>query len=164
MTAATRLPPYSALQKVVNELRFLRFSVTEHPLRLFLKNQGVTDYVSSRELEKFKDRRVTILGWGIISRRVVTAKRESMKFLTLEDPDGIIEVVLFPEIYRRCGRLLQTRGPFQITGVVQSRVKGEANVIAEKIRVLEWTQETNRLRSGQTQSFGSQVKEAAGAF
>ena len=164
MNAATRLPPYSALQKVVNELRFLRFSVTEHPLRLLLKNQGIPDYVSSRELEKFKNQRVTILGWGIISRRVVTSQQESMKFLTLEDPDGIIEVVLFPEIYRRCGRLLQTRGPFQITGVVQSRVKGEANVIAEKIRVLEWTQETNRLRSGQTRSFDSQVKEAAGMF
>ena len=132
------LPPYSIQQKVVHELHYLGFSVTEHPLKLLLRRESSGKYMSSQELEGLKGQRVTVLGYGVISRRVLTARRESMKFLTLEDPDGIIEVVLFPKVYRRYGMLLRNRGPFQITGMVQSRVKGEANLIAEKIRVLDW--------------------------
>ncbi len=138
LSETINLPPYSIQQKVVYELHYLGFSVTEHPLKILLKRQSNGKYVSSQELERFKNRRVTVLGYGVTSCRVLTARRESMKFLTLEDPDGIIEVVLFPKVYRRYGALLQDRGPFQITGVVQSRVKGEANLIAEKIRLLEW--------------------------
>ena len=155
------LPSYSIRQKVVHELHYLGFSVTEHPLKLLLKRQSSGKYVSSQELERFKNQRVTVLGWGVISRRVLTASRESMKFLTLEDPDGIIEVVLFPNVYRRYGRLLQDRGPFQITGVVQSRVKGEANLIAEKIRRLEWNKSASEHLPGRVRSAMKGTQRAA---
>ncbi len=136
LTAGLSLPPYSKMQRVLHELHILRFSVTEHPLRLFLETNWVAEYTLSSELEKFKDQDVTIVGWGVISRRVLTANKQSMKFLTVEDPEGIVEVVLFPDVYRRYARILQGRGPFQITGRVQSRIPGEANVIARRIRVL----------------------------
>ncbi len=155
------LPPYSIQQKVIHELHYLGFSVTEHPLKLLLKRQSNGKYVSSQELERFKNQRVTVLGWGVISRRVLTARRESMKFLTLEDPDGIIEVVLFPNVYRRYGALLQTRGPFQITGVVQSRVKGEANLIAEKIRLLEWKNPVGKQLPGVVHSAANRIRQSA---
>ena len=147
LTAELNLPPYTKRQRVLHELHFLRFAVTEHPLRLFLETQRPEKYVLSTELEKFKDREVTILGWGVISRRIVTAKRQSMKFLTVEDPEGIVEVILFPDVYRRYARLLQGRGPFQITGKVQSRIPGEANVIASRIRVLHLFEENSGFRA-----------------
>jgi len=155
------LPPYSIQQKVIHELHYLGFSVTEHPLRLLLKRQASGTYVSSQELESLKNQRVTVLGWGVISRRVLTARRESMKFLTLEDPDGIIEVVLFPNVYRRYGVLLQDRGPFQITGIVQSRIKGEANLIAERIQRLEWRDTAEKPSKNATPWTWSRAYQAA---
>ncbi len=147
LTTDLNLPPYSKIQKVLHELHILRFSVTEHPLRLFLETNRVQGYTLSSKLEKFKGREVTIVGWGVISRRVTTANRQSMKFLTVEDPEGIVEVILFPDVYRRYARILQGRGPFQITGRVQSRIPGETNVIASRIRVLPFFEEAGMLHA-----------------
>ncbi len=136
LTAGLALPPYTKMQKILHELEILRFSVTEHPLRLFLETNSASGYVFSSQLEAFKDRDVTIMGWGVVRRRVLTSRKQTMTFLTVEDPEGIVEVILFPEVYRRYARILQGRGPFQITGRVQSRIPGEANVIASRIRVI----------------------------
>jgi DNA polymerase III alpha subunit len=59
-----------------------------------------------------------------------------MKFLTIEDRFGLCEVVLFSEAYARFGHLIRTHGPYIITGKVQSRLPGEANLIAEKIEIV----------------------------
>ena len=59
-----------------------------------------------------------------------------MKFLSLEDLFGVAEVIFFPEVYETYGEILHGHGPFTVTGKVQSRIKGEANLIATK--VLRW--------------------------
>ena len=56
-----------------------------------------------------------------------------MLFLTLEDTLGLCDVVFFPEKYKEYREMLQSYGPFTITGKVQSRIKGEANLIVEKV-------------------------------
>ena len=41
-----------------------------------------------------------------------------MRFLTLEDGEGLIECVLFPDALRRLGPRLRGSGPFLLEGVV----------------------------------------------
>jgi DNA polymerase III alpha subunit len=45
--------------------------------------------------------------------------RGLMKFLTLEDPGGTFEAVVFPEPYQQYGRLFTSLGPFLLTGDVR---------------------------------------------
>ena len=59
-----------------------------------------------------------------------------MTFLTLEDDWGLCEAVLFPDVYRRCGGQINGQGPYILSGTVQSRLPGEANVIVEQVRAI----------------------------
>jgi DNA polymerase III alpha subunit len=65
---------------------------------------------------------------------VPTSNGTYIKFATLEDKFGLMEVVLFPDIYDKYGHVLQGYGPFRVIGKVQSRVPGEANLIVESVR------------------------------
>lgn len=131
------LEAYPKYQKILNELELLRFSVTAHPLTLFLENNPGIEFTPSKELDKLKDQHVTVVGWVIMSRRLSTAKNEYMKFITIEDLWGTIEVVLFPNVYKQIGRETELSGPLQIIGQIQSRVPGEVNLIAEKVIPLQ---------------------------
>jgi DNA polymerase III alpha subunit len=42
-----------------------------------------------------------------------------MEFATFDDGDGLIEVVLFPDIYRERGHVLFDQGPFIFRGKVE---------------------------------------------
>ena len=59
-----------------------------------------------------------------------------MKFLSLEDKNGVCETIFFPPAYEKHAEDLQGHGPFTVIGKVQSRIKGEANLIAE--RAIKW--------------------------
>lgn len=58
-----------------------------------------------------------------------------MKFITFEDRYGLCEAVLFPNVYKQYGHLTNQSAAFIVTGVVQSRVPGEANLIVEVLEV-----------------------------
>lgn len=55
-----------------------------------------------------------------------------MKFCTFEDPKGVFEGVLFPEVYQRYGGLLDSHGPFLVTGNVQEE-DHHCSIIVERI-------------------------------
>ena len=55
-----------------------------------------------------------------------------MPFLTLEDPTGLAEVVLFPDIYERDGHHLSAFGSICVTGTVEDN-QGACTLHAEKI-------------------------------
>ncbi|MCB0284468.1 MAG: hypothetical protein KDF60_17925, partial [Calditrichaeota bacterium] len=93
--------------------------------------------VSSANLEEHRNERIRVCGWLVTSRRVATSSRRYMKFLTLEDRFGLCEVVMFPEVYEQYGHLVRTHGPYIVTGKLQSRLPGEANIIAEKVQLVE---------------------------
>ena len=76
--------------------------------------------------------RVTLRGWPAASRRVRTQNGQWMRFLTLEDPTGLAEVVLFPDVYRRDGHLLVGGGPVCVTGSIEDQL-GARTLHAERI-------------------------------
>jgi DNA polymerase III alpha subunit len=66
-------------------------------------------------------------------RRAVTKKHEYMKFLTLEDRHGVVEAVVFPDVYRRCGATTAGPGCYRVTGQVDEQ-HGAVNVVADDIQ------------------------------
>ena len=136
VSGRSMLPPWSARQKIINELEMLDFTITDHPLALFEADVDLESFVKSCDLERYNRQTVRCIGWPVTGRRVKTNGGRYMKFLTLEDRYGLFEVVLFPDTYDRFGMLLDKRLPYIITGRVQSRLPGEANLIAGKVSVL----------------------------
>ena len=121
----------------MNEMEMLDFAVTDHPLALFDTYIDTAGIVTSNQLETHKNKTIRFCGWLVTSRRISTSKNQYMKFLTLEDRFGLCETVLFPETYTKYGHLIRTHGPYIVTGKVQSRLPGEANLIAEKVELVE---------------------------
>ncbi len=131
-----RLEPYNIYQRVLNELEILDFTVTDHPLLLFEDKINWQHITSAYELESCKGKQIQFVGWLVTSRRVKTKKQEYMKFLTLEDRYGLCEAVIFPKVYSQYGHLVKGHGPYLITGTVQSRLPGEANLLVKKLSVI----------------------------
>ena len=129
-------PPYSKEQRILSELDLLGFGLTGHPLELYDNVVPWENMVRSSELERFKGRRVRFTGWYVTSRLQETVNGSYMKFLSLEDNFGVCETIFFPNVYERYAEVLRGLGPFTVTGKVQSRIKGEANLIAEQ--VIRW--------------------------
>ncbi len=90
------------------EKEILGFYVTGHPLASFedvIRTYGST---SSAGLSNLKDGEEADLGGIIVAiKRIVTRKGERMAFVTLEDLDGICEVVVFPGAFEKSKEILK---------------------------------------------------------
>jgi DNA polymerase III alpha subunit len=132
-----KLMPYNKYQRVLNEMEILDFGVTDHPLMLYEDKIDWQQITPSFKLEECKGQGIKIVGWTVATRRVATKNKEYMKFLTLEDRYGLYEAVMFPRVYAKYGHLSQEYGPFLITGTVQSRLPGEANLLVDELEVIK---------------------------
>jgi DNA polymerase III alpha subunit len=130
------LLPYNSYQKLMNEMEILNFTVTDHPLALFEDKINWQTVTLSYQLESSKGKRIIFAGWLVTSRRVKTQTKEYMKFLTLEDRYGLCEAVMFPKAYSQYGHLVKGYGPYLVTGTIQSRLPGEANLLVEELSVV----------------------------
>ncbi len=132
-----RIPDWSARQRLRLEQEGLDLSASLHPmgmLRAHLDGRGV---LPARELVHHVGRRVRVAGI-LIAAKSTTVQRsgEPMKFLSLEDETDLIEVTLFPRVYRRWGHVLLTRGPYLVTGRVEDD-HGSLTLTAEKVELLQ---------------------------
>ena len=74
-----------------------------------------------KQLRGDAGKNATVAGWLVTMRRAVTKNQEYMKFMTIEDRFGTMEVTLFPDTYQKYGHLLSTYGPY----IVNARVETE---------------------------------------
>ncbi|MHB2153819.1 OB-fold nucleic acid binding domain-containing protein [Calditrichota bacterium GD2] len=76
-----------------------------------------------------------------------TKNKTMMKFITLEDREGLCEAVLFAENCKKYGHLLKSHGPYVVKGRAQSRLlptnrglrfasTGEANLLVDEVEAL----------------------------
>ncbi|HSW49024.1 MAG TPA: OB-fold nucleic acid binding domain-containing protein, partial [Bryobacteraceae bacterium] len=86
------------------EHELLGFPVSCHPLDYFAPDADWSRYVPAAEISRHMDRQVEVCGL-IVADRHHTTDRGTMKFLTLADRTGFVEVSLFADAYRRFGHL-----------------------------------------------------------
>ncbi len=114
-----RLRDYAKAERVQSEFEVLGLSATAHPLEFFeewLKEKGA---LPAAELSRHIGQFVSVGGWLVTTRRVRTGRGQFMRFITLEDRTGVIEAVLFPDVYHRFGHLLRSAGPYLFRGKVE---------------------------------------------
>jgi len=128
-------PPYPLSERVLWELRILGFSHSGHPLDAWDGRMKGVAHTPSFEVRHHVGRRVTVLGWLVTTRRAVTRNHEYMKFLTLEDRHGVVEVAVFPDVYRRCGRAMAGAGCYRVRGTVKEQ-HGSVSLVADDVQPL----------------------------
>ncbi|MBD3167778.1 DNA polymerase III subunit alpha [bacterium] len=131
------------------ERRILGYSVGPHPLTLLdLPMHGCTP---ARALERNEGRQVTMIGWAITFKRILTRReKEVMKFASMEDLTGTFEVTFFPRVYQRFAPLLHGPGPYRVRGKVEND-QGVCSLVAshvERLRPLDSPETAAEKRGG----------------
>jgi DNA-directed DNA polymerase III PolC len=119
-------------QKVNAQVEILGASLEAHPLELV--QEKIIGAISTIDAVEKIGRRVMVAGIRQTSRRSRTAKGDPMLFLTIEDLQGTLDVILFPDVYRAATSFLDSNPPLLITGVMEmDKERGEPYLRAEKV-------------------------------
>ncbi|MCG6916902.1 MAG: DNA polymerase III subunit alpha [Deltaproteobacteria bacterium] len=130
------IPEWNQQQKLAIEKEALGFYFSGHPLDSYekeIKSFAIVDTVSLAE--KAEGIQVMLCGLKADLKEITTKKGDRMAFLTLEDRQGTVEVVIFADIYKDSRHLVEMEEPLLIVGTLQQEEKG-AKVIAQRIVTL----------------------------
>jgi DNA polymerase III alpha subunit len=75
--------------------------------------------VKSTELNAHVGRTVVMAGMLTTAKPVRTINDEPMEFATFDDGHGLVEAVIFPEVYKARVHVLFDQGPFLLRGKVE---------------------------------------------
>ena len=110
---------WSLEEKMAAQQELLGISLEAHPLELLSDQIARSGAITIAEAAERVGQRVTIAGIRQTSRRSRTARGEMMMFLTIEDLSGILDVIIFPDVYRRTKTIASSNSPMLITGTVE---------------------------------------------
>jgi DNA-directed DNA polymerase III PolC len=123
---------WNVKQKVDAQMEILGASLEAHPLELV--QEKIAGAISTIDAVEKIGRRVIVAGVRQSSRRSRTAKGEMMLFLTLEDLQGTLDVLVFPDVYRVAKSTLESSTPILITGMMEKDAEWEEPFLrAEKV-------------------------------
>ncbi|HEV7306041.1 error-prone DNA polymerase [Ensifer sp.] len=128
---AVSLPEMLPGEQVINDYRYLSFSLKAHPvsfLRPQLSEQGI---VQSRALETAPvGRRVTVAGLVLVRQRPGSAK--GVIFMTIEDETGVANAIVWPKVFAAYRPVVMGARLVKIRGRLQ-RESSVIHVVAEHI-------------------------------
>ena len=113
------LREYSPDRRRRTEYELLGFTTDSHPMDLYREQLAGIRVVPTTDLARYVGQSVLCAGMLTTAKPVHTVKDEPMEFATFDDGHGLIEAVLFPDIYRRRGHVLFDQGPFLFRGKVE---------------------------------------------
>lgn len=114
-------------QLILFEKETIGFYISRHPLTPYqetIKRLTVEDTSTLSRLPNNQE--VKVCGLVNTLKEIVTKKGERMAFLILEDMKGVVEVILFPEVFKKATPYLHGGGPLLIRGnldLTEDRVK-----------------------------------------
>jgi DNA-directed DNA polymerase III PolC len=141
--AVPTLKEYSPERRHREEFETLGFITDAHPMQLHAERLRRFRLCPSTELHRHVGRHVLAAGMLTTAKPVHTAKEEPMEFVTFDDGYGLIEAVLFPQVYRERGHVLFDQGPF----IFRGKVEEEFGAVTLTITHLERL-ERARVKSG----------------
>ncbi len=119
-------PPWDEKTILKYEKEALGFYVSSHPMNLYKERLKHICTGTSQDIESMPDGTEVVLA-GIISieKEITTKKGEKMAFLQLEDKEGIVELVAFPEVYSAFRERFYTDDePVIVIGTLQNQAEG----------------------------------------
>lgn len=117
---------------LIQEKELLGMYLTGHPLdeHAELFKRLPTNIAKAKEEDQDGLKHI-IGGLVLANREITTRKGDKMAFIQLEDPSGIIELVVFPDTYRQYKRFLKEDKLAAVRGKWQSRNERKGFIIDE---------------------------------
>jgi len=132
------IPEWPENQLLAYEKEMLGFYVTKHPLARFEKMLRTYSTCATTDLRSRGDGDEVLLG-GIISKAKFTTTRrtnEKMAIVTLEDLQGVVEVLVFPATFSKAAPLVKQDAIVFVKGRVNMREE-EPKLVANEIVALD---------------------------
>jgi DNA-directed DNA polymerase III PolC len=131
------LDDWSVEQKAAAQEAILGVSVIAHPLELYAPQIAATHAITTLEAAQRIGEHVRVAGMRQTWRRTRTAQGGDLYFMSVEDLEGMLDVILFQDVYRRYRKELRAGGPYMIEGLVETNpVTAEPVIRAERISSL----------------------------
>jgi len=134
------VPPSTTQELLLMEKEAFGFYITGHPLDIYEeKLKKIVAESISQTVEKAEDGSKVVIG-GIVStyKEITTKNDQRMAFVQIEDKEGSVEVVVFPDLFNAKGILLMMDEPIVVTGSVNIDSQTESKkVIAHDIVLLK---------------------------
>ncbi len=120
------VPEWTEQERLAREKEFVGFFVSGHPLGRFATEVGLFASHTTADLGQWREGPVQVAAVVTAIRRQ-TARRTGAEWakVTLEDFHGSAEVLVFPETWKKLGRMLVPDGAFLVTGGYSLRDRGE---------------------------------------
>ncbi|BCY17742.1 DNA-directed DNA polymerase [Leptolinea sp. HRD-7] len=131
------VPEVDRREKLNWEKELIGLYVTDHPLSPYMDymTEAVTHF-SGQLKESNPKEKVTVAGMVSKFRSHTTKDGNSMGFATIEDPQGFIELVIFPRSWEKYSALIQPDAVLLVSGKPDCE-SGDPKVLVDKIEVID---------------------------
>lgn len=120
------------------EKESMGFYFSQHPLKPYediIKRLTPVDSQNLKEIETTEDTR--IVGVVSASKEIITKRGDKMAYISLEDTKGVVEVIVFPDLFSKNLFLIQSGKPLVVTGTPDRSDDKNIKVKAKQIALLE---------------------------
>jgi DNA polymerase-3 subunit alpha len=111
------VPDWPEAQRLTFEKETMGFYLTGHPLNRYEATLRRLTTMDTQRVQEIHDAQEVILG-GVVSnlKEINTKKGDRMAFVTLEDLNGVVEVIVFADLYKNAALLLKGEEPIVVKG------------------------------------------------
>jgi DNA polymerase-3 subunit alpha len=122
--------PWPAQEQLQKEKEALGFFLTGHPLDRFRDLITMVRTTSSRELRDLPGGERAVIGGLVTAVKFTTDRNQrQMAFVTLEDPEGQAEAVMFSDVLEKSRRFVTENSVVVVEGRVSRRNGGDGKVL-----------------------------------
>jgi DNA polymerase-3 subunit alpha len=123
--ALPNVPEWDQAQRLKYERELTGFYITAHPLARYeatihalatATTAGITELTDGKE--------VRLCGIIATVKSMLTKKGDRMAYVTLEDLQGTVEVIVFPDLFKMVGDLIAPERLIRVTGTIDRGDKG----------------------------------------
>ncbi len=133
------VPPWSQQEKLAHEKEAIGFYISGHPLDPYRDQVKRLGGATTATLSGLHDGASVGLAGVVRSMKEITTKKgDRMAFVVLEDHSGSVEVVCFPETYRRSRETILSEQPLWVKGTYKRDEENSMHkILAEEVMTLE---------------------------
>ena len=120
------------------EKEALGFYFSQHPLQSYESIiKQITNYnsLTLKEMDISEDVGIVAIVSGC--KEIITKRGDKMAYLTLEDTKGILEAIVFPDLYSKNVLIIKGDKPLFVYGSVEKNEEGPAKIKVKNISLLE---------------------------
>jgi DNA polymerase III subunit alpha len=125
MPPLPNIPEWDQSERLKHERELTGFYISSHPLARYEATIQALATASTMSLPELSDgREVKLCGIITTVKSMLTKKGDRMAYLTLEDLQGMVEIIVFPDLYKNAADLMVPERLVRITGTVDRGDKG----------------------------------------